>query len=125
MLYMPDLFLPRRLDVLSSLHLLWHLREVPIVPTKTDSHIKIKTNYNDSSWVAIWHNIASLKGLQHLRVELEISRLWAPDWTQLERMVLEPVKDVTAPKDFVLVLPFAGGKDLEEEELPCRIVRTS
>ena len=60
-----------------------------------------------------------------MRVELDIMPIQARYWAQLEDEVWEPIKKVTIPQVFELVLSFPenpGGK--VAKELPCRIIRT-
>ena len=112
-MYLPGLLVPQRFNAIRSLQFTWYVRDPPILGGR---------RYNDISWVTIWHVFASMQGLRKLRVELEISPLWQAQWAECESTVFEPVKAVTTPCLFDLVLPFRGSTN-RLPDLPCTIQR--
>lgn len=120
LLHLPNFLIPRRLNAISQVHFIWHLPHGPPNVARSREH-----NHYDKTWIGIWTNLSLLKGLRYLRVELDIMPVQARYWAQLEDEVWEPIKKVTIPQVFELVLPFPenpGGK--VAKELPCRITRT-
>ena len=79
-------------------------------------------------WTTVWHNLAQLKGLSELRVEIRIpagSGFALPLWTESEISVLQPLREVKIAGSFELILLFPSvATDSELKELPCQIRRT-
>ena len=120
LLYLPKLLLPQRIDTIKSIHFEWSLNRAP--GSEQDQKKKQGIPYNDLLWAEIWKNVASMKGLKHLWVGLDIGMIWWQEWLERQRTVFEPLRAVTTPKQFTLITPFL--EDLEQEyfaELPCQI----
>lgn len=80
--------------------------------------------HKDVIWEQTWKSIASMEGLHQLRVELDIQRDWCDLWAMREMELLEPLKMITRPAVFELVLPFRSVFDESVyKELPCKILR--
>ena len=64
-------------------------------------------------------------GLQNLRVETRVAFVWQRDWSEYEIKILQPVRAVTTPRNFELVLCWPAGSDESSlSTLPCRISRS-
>ena len=83
-----------------------------------------KLGKREKLWIGVWKALATMEGLEWLRVELTITRPWeGPLWTEKEWTLLEGVKAVTRPSHFELILPFPAADSTREETLPCTITR--
>ena len=61
-------------------------------------------------WDESWNALSKLTGLRHLRVSLifrygQWSDYYEQLWKEREKELLDPIKRITAPRDFVLTLP--------------------
>jgi hypothetical protein len=61
-------------------------------------------------WFRSWEALSRLTGLRRLHINLEyIRRSWDPAtetmWNETGAEILSKVKDITAPRDFVIYLP--------------------
>jgi hypothetical protein len=106
------LFLPTRLpqpnlDAIRTLRLRWAIRALPYLrrgPKKS-----IAYGEDTANWERGWGIIAGMKGLRDLCVVLSDPSpwdMWERSWLDLEELLLRPVKEVTGPGCFELVLPF-------------------
>lgn len=59
-------------------------------------------------WLHMWPVLQQITGLRELHTQIQgsRSRLSRPYWFEDEAEILEPVKTVTRPEKFVVVLPF-------------------
>jgi hypothetical protein len=81
---------------------------------------------NLEPWVNSWMMLARLTGLRRLHVKLGYaSSFWGERfdaiWEELGAKMLEVVKSITAPKDFVVVLPLRQivvDAEVEDSHLP-------
>jgi hypothetical protein len=123
--YLPR-FLPKsRIDTIHSLRFVWPIWGGP--PLQTPNYLPEKgLDHKYKFWVTTWANIANMEGLRVLRVRL---RVYPPSWEKLSTSdttdLLEPVRRVTVPKTFDLIVPFNVTGDDERFEpwksLPCKI----
>jgi hypothetical protein len=78
------------------------------------------------NWETGWAILAGLQGLRDLYVVItdpSLQNLWENNWLQLEAMLLEPVKKVILPRQFELMLPYAGcdvERDMGESKVKLR-----
>ena len=117
--YLPQLLLPQRINAIRYICFEWFLKHAPDV----ESHQSKKdAAHNFVAWKTIWQNLASMQSLKHLWIELDIDKTWKHEWMERQSTVLEPIKAVTRPKHFKLIIPFY--EDLEQArlaELPCQV----
>ncbi|KAL2206961.1 hypothetical protein CC79DRAFT_1335192 [Sarocladium strictum] len=75
-------------------------------------------------WSNLWKSLAALQGLRWLRVEMVIPHQYpfVEDWIGDLDLVLDPVKMVTRPEHFELLIPFDVGE--RGVGLPCKLVRS-
>ena len=68
----------------------------------------------------VWGILAAMEGLDYLRVELVINPVDALHWTMAEEQILKPLRKVTRPRSFELILPFPRNPNINE--LPHAVV---
>lgn len=83
-----------------------------------------KERRESRKWSGLWESLATLQGLKWLRVEMMIPHKYpfVEHWTDDLDLVLEPVKMVTRPDYFELLVPFDIGE--RGGGLPCKVVRS-
>jgi hypothetical protein len=132
---------PARFDSIRTLHIRYDMFVCqpmidypgrPIVrPMMRDPFLPTTEEYHaiwSQMWVDAWGAIAKMKGLQDLRVRLEIgidhnSTSWV-----LQSEAMEAIMKVTQPSRFVLILPYGVMIDKScgpVEELPCTVLIAS
>ncbi|KAL2054458.1 hypothetical protein ABVK25_005206 [Lepraria finkii] len=119
--YLPQLLLPQRINAIRYIRFEWFLKHAPDAETHQS---KKDAAHNFVIWKTVWQNLASMQGLEHLWIELDIDKTWKHEWMEQQSTVFEPVKAVTRPKYFKLIIPFR--EDLEQArlaELPCQVRR--
>lgn len=99
-----------RLNVIKTLWFQWHVRQVP--------HEKTAER---KEWTRVWKIIASLEGLERLRVEILPSVFWEHEWPIEEKRLLEDTRYVTRPTSFMLELAWIQGD--VPLQLPCTVTR--
>jgi len=121
LVHLPNLLLPERLQAIRSLSLFWVLRWLPYdysqLPRYDGLGMVSAASSMPTEWEQVWKAISSLKGLQHLSVDLspDLQLCRVEMWRAVEHMMLEQVKSVTAPlSSFRMLMPFnEGAKTLE------------
>ncbi|KAF1849455.1 uncharacterized protein K460DRAFT_276323 [Cucurbitaria berberidis CBS 394.84] len=115
--YLPYYFLPQRLTQIRSVHFFW----------KMDSHhYYLMTHGLDpqmDEWLKSWDALSKLTGLQHLHITLSYT-YWSEAckvlWEEHGARLLEPIKMITAPRDFVITLPGRScSTDMDVGESKC------
>jgi len=143
--YLPRLLLPQRIDVIRSIIFYWHVYLNPRQVLEQESQETDPCFIGlPGTWNATWANIAAMKSLRILHVKIEVMELF---WESLNQdtatRLLQPIKQVVVPKEFVLTLPFPAMTNLPPrenfswaavdgwegrdpwEDLPCTIIRAS
>ncbi len=118
--YLPSLLLPQRLHAIRSLRFYWSLTRAP---TTAKDQGERSFRYNDDVWQNIWRNLASMRGLSDLVVGIHIPFIWQTQWTQREVAILAPVKAVTRPACFEMILNFPSNAEEQLLDLPCHVIR--
>lgn len=96
---LPKFLLPQRIAAIRSLRFHWTL---PFSPGRL-----MRNDHDKLPWERIWSQISMMRGLQTLHVVLNVAPLF---WSSLNRESTETllpwIEKVTAPKTFILTLPF-------------------
>jgi hypothetical protein len=143
--YLPRLLLPQRIDTILSVTFYFH---IPLNPRQVLDQASQETDSRliglPGTWNAIWENISAMKSLHTLHVKLHVLAIYWENLNQdFSTRLLQPIKKVVIPKEFVLSLPFSAmdgspprikyawntvdgwqGRD-PWEELPCIVRRVS
>lgn len=100
LLHLRKLLLPARVDSITQISFTWECKLPPNLRGN-------KLDHSAQTWIAVWENLSSMKGLKYLRVELVlINPADAFHWTLEEARMLEPVQKIKRPNLFELILPF-------------------
>lgn len=118
--YLSYYFLPQRLLQIRSLHIDWKIDSLSYHPLFGPADINLEP------WVKSWKIVAQMTGLRRLHVKIGyVSDYWGERldaiWDEIGAKMLEVVKLITAPKDFVVVLPLRQivvDADVEDSHLP-------
>ncbi|KAF1849454.1 uncharacterized protein K460DRAFT_365334 [Cucurbitaria berberidis CBS 394.84] len=122
LLYLPSRVPSQRLDSIRTLRLRWHIRALPYLRRGG----RLAYREDTANWERGWAIIAGMQGLRDLYVVLVDSSpqdLWERNWLELEEQLLTPVKKVTKPTWFELMLPYATCRtewDMEESRVRLR-----
>lgn len=122
---LPRMFTPQNLNLIRSLRLAWRIGSPPLPPEARESKTKRKGKlYKRGTWTDTWRTIAGMKSLHNLEVTLRIdSAYWGVLSAANTELVLDPIRSVTIPDDFILFLPFSTTfSGAAWQALPCRIV---
>lgn len=87
---------------------------------------KKNTRQREKLWVDVWKALAALDGLEWLWCEMSLGfnyPVFVAEWRGLEASILAPVRTVTRPTRFELILPFPADTATEVDTLPCTITR--
>jgi len=115
------------INMIRKLHFKWNILGA-FPPTPPDGIPVVPVTgqwYRYVLWTGVWRTLASMSGLQDLRVELGIPHR---GWRNLEShpdaaTTLDPIMEVTAPSNFELVVPSVSYSNAALwETLPCRVV---
>jgi hypothetical protein len=92
--------------------------------TLTKRADKDNNNGQTLQWFLIWETLAAMDNLQWLRFEVMLLAhdVYVRWWTANLERVLRPVKMVTKPAHFELILPFDVGD--WAQELPCQVIQS-
>ncbi|KAK2601890.1 hypothetical protein QQS21_004577 [Conoideocrella luteorostrata] len=101
---------------ISKVHLVHDINRPLYLDRKDHGEIEME-------WVNIWDTLASMKGLQWLRVVVTSPEYNARELTEREWTLWEGIRKVAQPAHFELVLPFPAAASTREETLPCTIIR--
>jgi hypothetical protein len=108
--YMPLVVLPSRMESIRVLHFTWKFpTTAPPLGARPESKFYFdKLNTQQAKrWAAIWHNLSTMCGLRSLHVRLDVRwHTWQSLNEPSARKLLDPIRAVTAPAEFVLYLPF-------------------
>lgn len=110
--------LPQRINTIRHIRVQWFLQYAPNMIERPSK----KPGDYDWAWASIWQILASMESLEHLWINLDIHSTWKHEWIERQSIVFDPIKAVTTPKHFSLVIPFS--EELEQEMLaglPCQI----
>jgi hypothetical protein len=107
--FLPRLLLPQRIDTISSVRFKWHFSgDTPSASIQAVPNAGLR--HKTTVWVRVWDNLAKMKGLGELQIELVV---FGPAWEKMPEAevvaILEPLRALTTPKHFELVLPFPIG----------------
>ncbi|KUJ16701.1 uncharacterized protein LY89DRAFT_63037 [Mollisia scopiformis] len=120
--FMPRLFLPQRIDSIRLLRFTWTYLGDP--PLQADHNIKDRrVRFRNTLWTMVWRNISRMAGLQDLRVTLRVSGIhWSSLPPENAAATIEPIKNITGPKIFQLIVPDdIGAEKAPWTKLPCVI----
>ncbi|CAO2651866.1 Nn.00g001490.m01.CDS01 [Neocucurbitaria sp. VM-36] len=121
LLYLPSRVPSQRLDSIRTLRLRWAVRALPYLTRGG----RLAYREDTANWERGWAIIAGMQGLRDLYVVLvdpSPQSLWERNWLELEEQLLAPVKQVTNPGWFELMLPYAScGTDWDMEESRVRL----
>ncbi|KAI4704478.1 hypothetical protein J4E81_001544 [Alternaria sp. BMP 2799] len=102
--YLCYFFQPQRIVQISNLNIEWDLDrnqyfQVNLMP----AHHRVE-------WYRLWDGLSKMTGLKKLHIKLYFCLdLWqgcyGEFWEQNSKEILQPVKRITAPRDFVITLP--------------------
>lgn len=108
LLYLPSRIPQQRLNAIRTLRLRWTIRALPYF--RRGGSRCVAYPEDTANWKKAWDIFASMQSLRDLRVVLiDPSRdsIWEGHWLEIEDVLLEPVKKVTGPRRFELMLPYA------------------
>jgi hypothetical protein len=101
--YLSYYLLPQRLAQIRVLHMHWELDSQPYY---------LMSDMSDpmqDPWFKSWDALSKLTGLRRLHINMVFRYNSRSDYEQLWKargtMLLEPIKRITAPREFVIVLP--------------------
>ena len=108
MYYLPSILVPELANSIRSLRFIWdRLTTPPLGPRSGSDTQQVEDIERQDRWTKIWHNIAGMQNLQELEVMLQISdRSWGSLDADNARVLFQPIKQVTLPANFLLVLPY-------------------
>ncbi|KAH8819033.1 hypothetical protein F5884DRAFT_743467 [Xylogone sp. PMI_703] len=111
LLLLPFALLPHRLNAIRSLRLHFDLYchpplPVPFVFDGLSYKGPVDANNRQIKWETIWRIVSEMEGLEDLEVELATLRDWGMLSREAADILLAPIKQVTRPKRFILILPF-------------------
>ncbi|CAD6445777.1 9ce08e0f-959e-497f-989e-71a09d173462 [Sclerotinia trifoliorum] len=120
---LPSLLLPQRFNAIRSMTIDWGFPYGSPIPPGLEGF----SHQTWGFWVNSWKILAGMKGLSVLDVKLSSDVFFnSYQWTRLQEeektLVLQPIREVTKPKKFRLLLPFS--LDLYDSPLttlPCAI----
>lgn len=104
--YMSYYFLPHRLKQIRQLRIDWELDSFSY-----NQHIRSTSDgHSFDAWKRSWGALHSMTGILQLHIILyyrwrEVYDCYEEYWEKHELELLNPVKSITGPTDFVLVLP--------------------
>ncbi|KAF2628370.1 hypothetical protein BU25DRAFT_420853 [Macroventuria anomochaeta] len=103
--YMSYYFLPHRLTQIRALRIDWEVDSF-----YHDRHRTTSGLLHLEAWKQSWGALRAMTGLRQLRVVLyfrwrDVLDCYEDYWKKHELELLDPVKTITAPANFVLVLP--------------------
>ncbi|EFQ94135.1 hypothetical protein CFE70_004912 [Pyrenophora teres f. teres 0-1] len=102
--YLSYFFLPQRMAQVTNLSIHWDLDHQQYF------QVDLMRERHRCEWFRSWEALSRLTGLRRLHIKLYFCLdLWehcyGTFWTQNSRELLEPIKKITAPRDFVITLP--------------------
>lgn len=123
LIVLPRHLIPLHFNAIRSLNFTMRLEK--LCPIYTDFYPSDHGDQLKILWASQWKNIASMERLRELRVRMKVPFRWRGVWIREQILLLEPLKQITRPKVFVLTLPFQDPAEKESalEELPCQIQR--
>ncbi|KAF1918430.1 hypothetical protein BDU57DRAFT_556010 [Ampelomyces quisqualis] len=108
LLYLPARLPQPRIDSIRTLHLRWPIRGMPYLRRDSSSK-RIAYPEDTKNWERGWSVLAGMVGLRQLHVVVidpSPGGIWESRWLAQEEKLLGPVRQVTRPERFELVLPF-------------------
>jgi hypothetical protein len=87
----------------------WAIRALPYLCRGPSQRVAYRED--TLNWERGWSTIANMTGLRDLYVAIvdpSPQGIWERNWAELEEQLLRPVKEVTRPSQFELMLPFAS-----------------
>lgn len=109
LLYLPSRLPVPRLNTIRTLRLRWAIRALPYLRRGPSKRLAYPDD--TSNWARGWAILAGMQGLRDVYVVLvdpSHDQMWERNWNELEGFLLEPVKEVTRPWKFELLLPYAS-----------------
>lgn len=102
-----SVLLPQRINAIRTLRFNWLVSYNPPVrfPELSGSWNRILLR-NLRKWREIWHILSAMAGLRELYVYLDVESTWTTLNREAAAELLEPIKQVTQPVVFTLLLPF-------------------
>ena len=105
--YLPRALLPQRINTICTLRFFWELPNPPPTIISGFSGLGLEIHLKrQKKWRKIWHIISMMTGLRELHIKLNVTTEWATLNREAAADLLEPIKQVTEPKVFLLSLPF-------------------
>ncbi|KAH8812411.1 hypothetical protein F5884DRAFT_877979 [Xylogone sp. PMI_703] len=120
LILLPFMLFPHRLITIRSLRLYFDLRRhpqlpVPFVFDRIGYKALIDAENYEIKWKTMWRIISEMESLEDFQVELFVSQDWAMLNREATDILLAPIKQITRPKRFILILPF---EEMLEEMTP-------
>ncbi|KAF1962092.1 hypothetical protein CC80DRAFT_588706 [Byssothecium circinans] len=109
LLYLPSRIPQPRLNTIRTLRLRWAIRALPYFRRGMSNRLAYPED--TANWEKAWGILASMRGLQDLRVVIvDSSRdsIWEAQWLGLEEKLLESVRRVGGVRRVEVVLPYAS-----------------
>jgi hypothetical protein len=109
LLYLPTRLPQQRLNSIRTLRVRWAIRALPYLCRGPSQRVAYRED--TLNWERGWSIIASMSGLRDLYVAIvdpSPQGMWERNWVELEEQLLRPVKEVTRPTQFELMLPFSS-----------------
>jgi hypothetical protein len=109
LLYLPTRIPHQRLNSIRTLRVRWAIRALPCLRRGPSQSVAYRED--TLNWERGWSIIASMTGLRDLYVVISDPSpqgIWERSWVELEEQLLRPVKEVTRPSQFELMLPFSS-----------------
>ncbi|KAF2126955.1 hypothetical protein P153DRAFT_296995 [Dothidotthia symphoricarpi CBS 119687] len=109
LLHLPTAVPQPRLNQIRTLRLRWTIRALPYLRRGPADRVAYRED--TAMWERGWAIIASMQGLRDLYVVVvdpSPQDMWESSWVELEEQLLQPVRSVTKPKCFELMLPYAS-----------------
>jgi hypothetical protein len=97
-------FQPQRMAQISNVSIEWDL----------DRHqyfqVALMSDHHRHEWYKFWDGLSKMTGLRRLHIKLYFyldlwQECYGEFWEQNSKEILLPIKKVTAPRDFVIILP--------------------
>ncbi len=105
-LALPDCLLPQRIQTIRQLRFSWNIYdEDPPLPPYEGQHTYQRDIY--TQWITIWRMLATMTGLQDLRIGLNLAdKPWGDMDFKKASEIIKPIRAVTTPRYFEIRLPF-------------------
>lgn len=95
--YLPTLLLPQRIRQIRSLRIFWDMFPMVCLDYSSSQNV----------WLKSWDALRQMTGLSNLHIDIGVWSFlgFQEQWLEREVELFEPVKTITTPKTFVIILP--------------------